>query len=251
MLNIQSYSRRLSWKRFHKEFFLKQKPVLIRNGLPDLEDGAWNWTPKVLLSRYREVLPMLKRDEIETEVLIPKRNNSNIVSQWSSKRKKLDTLEVLKRFQENHLKDNIQARLEPSLFWREHESLPNILQSRRSQILYQNSLLFLTSPGLRTPLHSDEDNGLLMHLSGRKTVLLVSPKTSDKHEIIGDLMKYRHMDGRIKDLYEYSKDELIGQVHKAIFKLNPGDILFIPKRWLHDIESETTTASLAVRFRNV
>jgi len=104
MLNIQSYSRRLSWKRFHKEFFLKQKPVLIRNGLPDLEDGAWNWTPKVLLSRYREVLPMLKRDEIETEVLIPKRNNSNIVSQWSSKRKKLDTLEVLERFQENHLK---------------------------------------------------------------------------------------------------------------------------------------------------
>ena len=41
---------------------------------------------------------------------------------------------------------------------------------------------------------------------------------------------------------------VLSKVDLLVAELAPGDGLFLPKRWLHDVESSTATASLACRF---
>jgi len=46
--------------------------------------------------------------------------------------------------------ERIQSRLDPSLFWLEHEQIPNLLTDM--DILFDNSFVWLTSRGLRVRL---------------------------------------------------------------------------------------------------
>ena len=63
--------------------------------------------------------------------------------------------------------ESMQLRMDPSLFW-EDEELPDFCLEDKFNAEFSNSFVWLTSKGLRTSLHSDEDDGLLLHLNGRK-----------------------------------------------------------------------------------
>ena len=78
---------------------------------------------------------------------------------------------------------------------------------------------------------------------------MISPSVSDdpSNDFLDELLEYRWKNGSLEDLYN-NGDGLIGQVEKYMVDLIPGDLLYIPKRWLHDIESKDETVSLAIRF---
>jgi len=90
-----------------------------------------------------------------------------------------------------------------------------------------------------------------MQLYGQKRIVLISPATSDKPDILKSLMTYRERSGTIYDLYENNPDPIISQVNKYFADLEEGDMIYIPQRWLHDVESNDrgVTTSIAVRFK--
>lgn len=99
---------------------------------------------------------------------------------------------------------------------------------------------------------------MLAHLSGVKRAVLIAPNVSDaSQELLDELLKYRDTSGSIEELYLSNNNPppddgsvilASKDVEKYLVELNPGDLLYLPKRWLHDIESTTDTVSLAIRF---
>ena len=78
--------------------------------------------------------------------------------------------------------------------------------------------------------------------------MLISPTDRSKVDL-DELFKYRWRSGSISDLYfNESSDGFASKVEKYLVYLDPGDMLYIPKSWLHDIESTTETVSLVTRF---
>ena len=122
----------------------------------------------------------------------------------------------------------------------------------------RESAVFVTSAGLRTPLHSDPSHSLLVHASGSKRFVLVAPEQSDADRAaLENLLSLRSTSGTLADLYYNGPAPSTGARHAAALAAvdvvvgdleAAGDALYIPKRWLHDVESASATVSLAARL---
>mmetsp|Transcript_23459 Transcript_23459/g.28210 ORF Transcript_23459/g.28210 Transcript_23459/m.28210 type:complete len:230 (+) Transcript_23459:81-770(+) len=133
-----------------------------------------------------------------------------------------------------------QARLDIEPFIHIKNELP---------ICFEDSAVFVTSQHLRTPLHSDERHALLLHVAGRKRVVIIDPETSDRFPSrLRMLLRLRSISGTQDDLYQ-ADNYLLRDMRFYSFDLHPGDVLFLPKRWLHDIESLSNTISFALRLQ--
>ena len=135
----------------------------------------------------------------------------------------------------------------------------------------------------------DPDEGIMAHLVGQKTALLIPPLGLSKEDL-DELFQYRWKTGSLADLYLNNHDinnntdnenddgngnniihdhatkkkkdattttttasamttnSILSRVEMYWVDLQPGDLLYIPKSWLHDIESTTETVSLVTRF---
>ena len=137
----------------------------------------------------------------------------------------------------------------------------------------------------------DPDEGIMAHLAGQKTALLIPPLGLSKKDL-DELFQYRWKTGSLADLYlnnnnnnnntdnddgnvnkiihdhatkkkkkkkdttttttatttTMTTDSILSRVEMYWVDLQPGDLLYIPKSWLHDIESTTETVSLVTRF---
>ncbi|KAJ1461981.1 hypothetical protein M885DRAFT_506016 [Pelagophyceae sp. CCMP2097] len=114
----------------------------------------------------------------------------------------------------------------------------------------EDCAFFVTSAGLRTPLHSDERHGLLLHLSGAKNFVIFEPADSDAdHETLRTLLDLRKAPGDHETLYGAGRtNAALETVPFHSGTLEPGDALLLPQRWLHDLESVTATVSLSLRW---
>ena len=112
------------------------------------------------------------------------------------------------------------------------------------------SAVFVTSQGLRTPLHSDPEASILIHVSGKKRVLAIPPSQSDAcPKRLAELLRLRTTPGPQRRLYlGDDAPAALGAVDLISVELDEGDALFLPARWLHDVESATGTVSLAARL---
>ena len=112
------------------------------------------------------------------------------------------------------------------------------------------SAVFVTSQGLRTPLHSDPEASILIHVHGKKRVLAIPPSQSDAcPKRLAELLKLRTTPGAQRRLYlGDDASSALGAVDLISVELDEGDALFLPARWLHDVESATGTVSLAARL---
>ena len=90
--------------------------------------------------------------------------------------------------------------------------------------------------GTKSKLHYDSDHNLFTQIFGRKLVTLISPEQSKKcypvHRTWYD--GYSPIDVLDPDLAKYF---LFSDVVMLQAILEPGDILYIPKGWWHDIRS--------------
>jgi hypothetical protein len=84
-----------------------------------------------------------------------------------------------------------------------------------------------------TPLHHDLTNNLLVQFVGRKRVTLVSPAETPR--LYNDL----HVFSAVRNLTapDLSQFPLVESVERHEIVLNPGDALFIPIGWWHQITS--------------
>ena len=99
----------------------------------------------------------------------------------------------------------------------------------------RRTVAFATSARLRTPMHSDAEDGLLVHVDGVKRFAVAPPSSYSA------LARFATTSGAHDALFRGSDAVVTGE-------LRPGDALYLPRRWLHDVESETPTLSIALRF---
>jgi Cupin-like domain len=114
----------------------------------------------------------------------------------------------------------------------------------------RGSGLWIGHKGNLTPLHYDTWQGCLAQLSGRKRVTLISPQeTSNIYQ--ASPWSLRSFSTRLP---QHSKDADATQFPKTRrlrrleVVLEPGQLLYIPPYWWHEVESLDNSISLAVRY---
>lgn len=115
-------------------------------------------------------------------------------------------------------------------------------------VAVKKSIAFATSKGLRTPMHSDAEDGLLLHVAGSKRVLIAGPAGAN----VETALRLGRRNGTHLDVFGAVPDAAAklgaAPADVASVELHPGDALYIPRRWLHDVESRTATLSIALRL---
>jgi hypothetical protein len=84
-----------------------------------------------------------------------------------------------------------------------------------------------------TPLHHDLTNNLLVQFVGRKRVVLVSPAETPR--LYNDVHVFSRVGNLTAPDLDLGKFPLVGEVAFEEIILNPGDALFIPIGWWHQI----------------
>jgi hypothetical protein len=125
-----------------------REPALMR-GLLRARAPSWRWSPEELLRRLTARPGGATQ---RTRALAPRPSGVNYVSQHRSEPVEMLVRDALVRVA-GGVGEPLQCRLDPSLFWQDHEELPALLRDRRVRVHLDNSFVWLTSPGLRTSLH--------------------------------------------------------------------------------------------------
>jgi len=110
--------------------------------------------------------------------------------------------------------------------------------------------IWVGSPGVTTPLHHDAWPGLLFQTHGTKRVALYRP--ADRTNLSFRLPL--RGDGRWSDLPGRSDDAsaadypLLSHAQRFVGELHPGEALYIPPFWAHEMEAVEANISVPFRF---
>lgn len=102
-------------------------------------------------------------------------------------------------------------------------------------------LLWIGGAGTFTPLHHDLTNNVLIQICGRKRVVLISP------EYRAQLYNRHHVYSDVRDITrpDIQKEfPLLEDVEIHDFVIEPGDALFIPIGWWHQVTSLDFSVSI-------
>ena len=102
-------------------------------------------------------------------------------------------------------------------------------------------MLWIGPGGTFTPLHHDLTNNLFIQIVGHKSVDLISPN------FVAKLANRRHVFSDVHDIDNPRLDEgeaAIDQVRRFTVELEPGDALFLPIGWWHQVRSHDFSVSI-------
>lgn len=112
--------------------------------------------------------------------------------------------------------------------------------------------IWIGSPGVVTPLHHDAWRGLLFQTEGRKSVTMFEPEDRGKLYFnfpipVGS--RWSRLPGRSAEADSSSFPRFFrARRHTAV--LEPGDVLFIPTFWAHEMEALTANISIPLRLNS-
>ncbi|GMH40346.1 hypothetical protein BSKO_08250 [Bryopsis sp. KO-2023] len=106
-----------------------------------------------------------------------------------------------------------------------------------------SSVLRVSSPGARLWTHFDAMDNVLMQITGSKRIRLWPPEEEPNLYIVGSSSSV--IDVENPDL---AKFPLFGNARYVDVNLNPGDSLFIPALWFHNVLSEDFSVSINIFF---
>ncbi|KAJ3005033.1 hypothetical protein HKX48_000909 [Thoreauomyces humboldtii] len=147
----------------------------------------------------------------------------------------------------------------PTALARSIHTLPFIstLSSPSTQILTPNSRLWISTPGSLTPLHYDRCHGLLIQLHGTKRFCMIPRDEVKRSGYLHDGISGPSHASRMKGTDEafvggIGCDEFVERWPRVretvpwVVTLEPGDALFTPCGWLHEVTSLTASVSVTV-----
>lgn len=104
-----------------------------------------------------------------------------------------------------------------------------------------HGMLWIGSDGAFTPLHFDLTNNLLAQVTGTKRVILIPPSQTRR------LAHRTHVFSDVRDITDPQRLAAHPQARDVIryeVLLTPGDLLFIPIGWWHQVRSESFSTML-------
>jgi len=102
-------------------------------------------------------------------------------------------------------------------------------------------MLWIGGAGAFTPLHFDLTNNLLAQVSGTKRVILIPPSQTRR------LAHRCHVFSDVRDVTDEARLTLFPQARDVLryeVLLSPGDLLFIPIGWWHQVRTESFSTML-------
>ncbi|MBD2385065.1 cupin-like domain-containing protein [Cylindrospermum sp. FACHB-282] len=111
--------------------------------------------------------------------------------------------------------------------------------------------MYITAAGVLTKAHYDRHTAFLMHLYGKKHVLLLSPKYFQQlypiHDTVTGNDRRSLVNLRSPDFKAHPR---VVELEAMETVLEPGDMLFIPSNWWHEIEAMEVSISLRSNAEN-
>ena len=100
---------------------------------------------------------------------------------------------------------------------------------------HQDAMFWIGPGNTFTPLHHDLTNNLLVQFVGRKQVVLVSPAETPR--LYNDLHVFSAIGDLTDPALDTTRHPLLEGLRFQVVLLNPGDALFIPIGWWHQVRS--------------
>jgi hypothetical protein len=113
---------------------------------------------------------------------------------------------------------------------------------------WHNARLWLSAAGTSVPLHRDVAENVFVQLEGRKRFFLYPPAAAPwlyPHRFRSALPNYGRFDPETPD---YERFPLSRAVRPLEVVLGPGDAIYIPSRWWHQVRSLEVSLSVAYWF---
>lgn len=121
-------------------------------------------------------------------------------------------------------------------------SIPEVFKKEQ----FFSSVFRISSSGVQLWTHYDIMDNILIHISGRKRVVLFPPSEALNLYMVGD--KSEIMDIDEPDLNAYPKFK---NVKRFECILDPGDILFIPALWFHNVTAMDFSVSVNMFWKHL
>ena len=228
----------LDCSSFKKKYLEKKKPVIISNSFNCEALQKWN------LDYLKSVYPT---KIVSLTVLNPALNilGSNV---------NLHFPEALNLIQHNHDENKKHYLMQRSL----HEEFPALVPDITIPHYLENNCahinLWLGEKGINTKAHYDYYDNFLTQIFGRKRVRLFAPADtpymhgySVKDTMIVEGVEYPSVhSSQIADIDFVDIDKFPNIKFAIPFEgiLNPGDLLYIPAGWWHEVKSLDVTMSI-------
>ncbi|XP_033641554.1 uncharacterized protein LOC117301644 [Asterias rubens] len=225
---VFEYNEFLHPAQFHESHVSKKKPVVFRKAV--LESPALRkWTDEYLLERYGDLDVIVERKKENREV----------------RPKRMKFAEFLKRYQTESFYIVSLIPQEMSHEVKVHESL--LCGTFKRRLLETN--LWMSSGGTASLIHYDADHNVHCLLAGRKDFIMIDPKYS--HELRIDdphLMTGSGFSKLDVDQINLFQNRDVANVPWRWTTLKPGDCIFIPGGYLHQVRSYSRSISATILF---
>jgi len=224
-------------QEFFRDYYAANRPVIITDLMRDWP-ALRRWSPQYFMDRVGDV---------EIEAVIGRGADPLCDQNFRSLIKKMTMREYARAVESAGESNDIYM-----ISNTRNMNLPGFAPLREDIVLrsdlfepsrWHNRLSFWFGPkGTVTPLHHDQNNNMFCQVVGRKRVRLISPD---------DTRLLRHISGGFYS--DLSLDDPDGErfpwyssvaVEETV--LEPGDALFIPVGWWHDVRSLAVSVNLSI-----
>ncbi|GAX38631.1 cupin-like domain-containing protein [Nodularia sp. NIES-3585] len=227
-------------EEFKNKTLSYRKPVIITGKIPDWKAfGLWSIDYLNTVIGNKEVDVNVSKNKMftvdpETEVILPsKKIQFTEFTDWIIQEKKADQYYYLQQ-------SPIQTSF-PELF-------PDIeIPDYMNQNLFMITNLWIGTGGNITPLHWDAAQNLLSQVRGRKRILLFEPKQISFLYPFSVHSQTPHISHLNIDKLDIEKFPKFQKAKYTECILEPGEMLFIPAFWWHQVYS-LDQLNIAVNF---
>jgi len=108
---------------------------------------------------------------------------------------------------------------------------------------------FLGAPGTRTPIHCAPTHNLFVQVLGQKRWLLYGPECDPALRPLANRMPY--FVSRCEPAAPDAEHPLLPYAQGYAVTLEPGDLLFVPAYWWHEVSNPSLALGVALRWNSV
>ncbi|XP_022093115.1 uncharacterized protein LOC110980592 [Acanthaster planci] len=225
---VPEYNVFLHPVEFYQNHVSTRKPVVFRQSMTDAP-ALQKWTDQYLQEKYGEL-------DVLVEV---KRENREI------RPRRMKLAEFLKRY----LTDDVYIVSLIPLEMAHEVKVPDSLLCGTFKRRLLETNLWMSSGGTASVIHYDADHNIHCLLAGRKDFIMIDPKYSkeleitEEHHMTGS--GYSKLDVDMINLFEHQD---VGKVPWRWSTLKPGDCIYIPAGYLHQVRSYSRSISATILF---